>query len=99
MQALKKLITRLLREVADKIDGGTCELSEAEAMDIMSVLSHELMSKSQVCSYLQISPSKLGEYIRNRQLPKGKKRVGFKELRWYKDEIDKCAAKMRANKI
>lgn len=52
MQALNKLIVKLLRETAEKIDAGTCELSESEAMDIMSVLSHKVMSKEDACIYL-----------------------------------------------
>ena len=49
MQALKKLLAKLLRETADKIDSGNCELSETEAMDIMRVVAHESMSKEQAC--------------------------------------------------
>ena len=88
MQALKKLITKLLRETADKIETGTCELSDSEAMDIMSVLSHEVMSKEQACSYLNISRSKFDSLVGEGKLPKGRKRRGFKELVFYKDELD-----------
>jgi excisionase family DNA binding protein len=88
MQALKKLITKLLRETADKIEAGTCELSDSEAMDIMSVLSHEVMSKEQACSYLNISRSKFDSLVGEGKLPKGRKRRGFKELLYYRDEID-----------
>ena len=88
MQALKKLITKLLRETADKIETGTCELSDSEAMDIMSVLSHEVMSKEQACSYLNISRSKFDSLVGEGKLPKGRKRRGFKELVFYKDELN-----------
>lgn len=53
MQTLKKLIVRMLREAADKIDAGTCELSESEAMEIMSVLSHKAMSKEDAYLYTE----------------------------------------------
>jgi len=88
MQALNKLITKLLRETADKIDTGNCELSESEAMDIMSVLAHRVMSKEDACVYLNMSRSKFDELVRQRKLPKGMKRRGFKELVWYQDELD-----------
>ena len=88
MQALRKLITKLLRETADKIESGNCELSDSEAMDIMSVLSHEAMSKEQACSYLNMSRSKFDALVSEGKLPKGRKRRGFKELVFYKDEID-----------
>ena len=88
MQALKKIITRLLRETADKIDSGNCELSESEAMDIMSVLSHQVMSKEDACIYMNMSRSKFDDLVREGKLPKGRKRRGFKELVFYKDELD-----------
>ena len=88
MQALKKIITKLLRETADKIDSGNCELSESEAMDIMSVLSHQVMSKEDACIYMNMSRSKFDDLVREGKLPKGRKRRGFKELVFYKDELD-----------
>ena len=89
MQALNKLIVKLLRETADKIDSGNCELSESEAMDIMSVLSHKAMSKEDACIYLNLSRSRFDDLVREGKLPKGKKRRGFKELVWYQDELDR----------
>lgn len=93
MQALKKLITKLLRETADKIDSGNCELSESEAMDIMSVFSHQVMSKEDACIYLNLSRSRFDDLVREKKLPKGKKRRGFKELVFYKDELDRAVIK------
>lgn len=90
MQALNKLITKLLRETADKIDTGNCELSESEAMDILSVLSHRAMSKEDACIYLNLSRSRFDDLVREGKLPKGKKRRGFKELVYYQDELDEC---------
>lgn len=87
MQALKKLVTKLLRETADKIDSGTCELSETEAIDILGVLSHQVMSKEDACIYLNMSRSKFDELVREGRLPRGRKRRGFKELCWFKDEL------------
>jgi len=87
MLALKKLLTKLLRDTANKIDAGTCELSEEEATQMLEVLSHIALSKEQACIYLNISRSKFDDLVRQGKLPKGKKRVGFKELFWYKDEL------------
>ena len=89
MQALNKLIVKLLRETAEKIDAGTCELSESEAMDIMSVLSHKVMSKEDACIYLNISRSRFDDLVREGKLPKGRKRRGFKELVFFQDELDR----------
>ena len=85
---LKRIVTKLLRETADKIDSGNCELDEEQAMDIMSVLGHEVLSKDEACSYLNISRSRFDDLVREGKLPRGRKRIGFKELIFYKDELN-----------
>ena len=85
---LKRQIVKALKETADKIEVGNCELSESEAMDIMSVLSHQVMSKEDACIYMNMSRSKFDDLVREGKLPKGRKRRGFKELVFYKDELD-----------
>ena len=84
----KKLVAKYLREVADKIDSGECELSKTEAIDILSVVAHEPLTKEQACSYLNMSRSKFDDLVREGKLPKGRKRVGLKNLSWWKDELD-----------
>ena len=86
----KKLVSKCLRDIADKIDGGSSEVSEQEAMDILKVISHQVLSKEQACKYLNMSRAKFDMLVAQKKLPKGRKRVGFRELCWYKDELDKC---------
>lgn len=85
--ALRKLVTKLLREAADKIETGTCELSTEEACDIMSVIAHEGLSKEQACAYLNCSRATFDNAVRDGLIPKGRKERGRKELTWYKDEL------------
>ena len=93
--SLIKLVVKTLRETADNLDAGNSELSESEAMDIIGVLCHRSMSKAQACEYLNVSPSYFGDLIRTKQMPKGRKVVGYKELRWYQDELDDCAKRIK----
>lgn len=86
----RKLVVKYLREAADRIDAGTSEITESEAMDIMKVIAHEAMSKEQACIYLNISRSRFDDLVREKKIPKGRKIAGYKELRWYKDELDMC---------
>lgn len=86
---LKRVVTKLLRETADKIDSGNCELNEEQVMDIMSVLGHEVLSKDEACSYLNLSRSRFDDLVREGKIPRGRKRRGFKELIFYKDELTK----------
>lgn len=87
MLALKRMIAKLLRETADKIDAGTCELSEQEAMDIMSAVAHKVLSKEQACAFLNLQRSRFDDLVRAGRIPRGRKRRGFKELIWYEDEL------------
>ena len=82
-----KIISNLLRELADKIDAKTSVITEEEAMEIFSIIAHEPLSKEQACDYLNVSRATFDNYIRNGYLPKGRKRKGYNELVWYKDEI------------
>ena len=86
----RKLVVKYLREVADKIDAGTSDITETEALDILKTVSHEALSKEQSCKYLNLSRSRFDDLVRERKIPKGRKRTGFKELVWYKDELDMC---------
>lgn len=75
----KSLVAKYLREVADKIDSGNCDLTEKEAMDVLKVIAHEALSKEQSLSYLNISKSQFEKYIREGRIPKGIKRIVFNE--------------------
>ena len=93
MFEFRRMVVKYLREIADKMEVGTSEISESQAMDILSVVAHEAMSKEQACNYLKLSRSRFDDLVREGKLPKGKKRVGFKELVYYKDELDMCKRK------
>ena len=87
MNVLAKLVSKELRLVADKIDSGTCNLSSDESMEILRAVAHEALSKDQACAYLNIKTSRFDDLVREGKIPRGRKVRGFKELRWYKDEL------------
>jgi hypothetical protein len=91
---LKRAVSKILREVADKIDSDNCELSEEQAMDIISAISHEVLSKDEACGYLNLSRSRFDDLVREGIIPRGRKRRGFKELIFYKDELDIALTKI-----
>lgn len=84
---IKRMLVKLLHEIANKIDNGTCELSEDEAMQLFDEISVEPMSKEQACEFLNISRSKFDSLVRSGKIPPGIKRTGFKELVWYKKSL------------
>lgn len=84
---LKTLICSEIKIILEKIESNTCEIDKTTAMQILSVISHEPLSKAESYQELGISRSKFDTLIRNGELPPGRKRIGFNELTWYKDEI------------
>lgn len=90
---IKSIVSKLLRGLADRVDSDTCELNEQQAMEIMSAIGHEVLSKDEACSYLNLSRSRFDSLVLEGKIPRGKKRRGFKELFWYKDELTKIKNK------
>lgn len=98
MLEFKKLVVRYLKNAIEKIEADSCELTEAEAMDILKVIAHEPLSKEQACNFLNLSRSRFDELVRQKKIPKGRKRAGFKELVFYKDELDAAVKRVKDGK-
>lgn len=86
---INSFIAKILRDIANKLDNDTCELTEDEAMDIVNILAHEALSKEEACIYMNLKTSRFDDLVRDGIIPKGVKRKGWKELRWYKDDLIK----------
>ena len=50
MCEFRKLVIKYLRDLADKMDAGTTDITESQAVDILRVVAHEVMSKEQACT-------------------------------------------------
>ena len=89
-----KVVARMLRSIADKIDGGSISSNPEETMQVMETIKgfvdkEQRLSKYEACRYLNISRATFDNYVREGKLPKGQKQAGFKELSWsYKDLND-----------
>ena len=46
------------------------------------------MNKTEASDYLGISRATFDNYVKNGFIPKGQKVGNFKELRWYKSDLD-----------
>ena len=84
----KKLIIRYLKDIIRRLENNECELSDTEAMDILKIINHRPMSKEVACQYLNMRRSRFDEMVREGKIPKGRKRVGFKEKVWFEDELE-----------
>lgn len=88
-----KIIRHLLKDFIKNIDQGSCDLTKEEESQILKTLKflsdkHEKLSKYQAYQYLNISRATFDNYIKQGKLPKGMKQQGFKELFWYKKDLD-----------
>lgn len=85
-----------LLKIADDIDcGNSNNPNEEEVLEIINVLKKYTrkdtpLSKYQAYTYLNISRATFDNLVKDGSLPKGKKQAGFKELFWYKKDLDKC---------
>lgn len=61
----------------------------------MYIATYVLMSKYQACQYLNVSRATFDNYVREGNLPRGKKEAGFKELFWTQKDLDEFKKKSR----
>lgn len=99
MTFIESTVVKYLEDTAKKIRKGDCTLTEQEAIDIVSSIAHIAVSKEQACDYLNVKSSRFGELIADKKVPKGRKEKGWKELRWYKDELIKAVNTLRRKRI
>lgn len=87
-----QIIKSILQKFIDDIDAGNTNLSCEQQCDIIKVLSNinvnGEMSKTQAADYIGVSRATFDNYVHDGYLPKGVKLEGFKELRWYKSDLD-----------
>ena len=90
---LMKIIRNLLEKIINDIDAGNSNLREDECEEIIDYLTtisnkNEKLSKYQACKYLKISRATFDNWVKDGKLPKGRSQQGFKELFWYKKDLD-----------
>lgn len=90
---MKNLIKRYLYKIIDDIDSGNSNITEEEALQLCTTLKEltckdERMSKYKAYTYLNVSRATFDNYVAQGLLPKGKKEAGYKELSWYKKDLD-----------
>lgn len=89
-----KVLREILQKYIDDIDSGNTNLSYERQCDIIRILSNvntgqdNEMNKTKAADYLGVSRATFDNYVSNGFIPKGKQIGNFKELRWYKSDLD-----------
>lgn len=92
--SMLKIIRNILQKFIDDIDANNTNLSFEQQCDIIRVLSNvdigqdNEMNKTQAADYLGVSRATFDNYVKDGFIPKGKQIRHFKELRWYKSDLD-----------
>lgn len=95
-----KVIGKLLRQIADRIDEGSISSNPKETMQVMEAIQgfvdkEQRIIKYQACQYLNVSRATSDNYVREGKLPRGKHVAGFKELSYSKKDLDEFINKMK----
>lgn len=89
-----QIIKQLLQKFIDDIDADNTNMSYEQQCNLLRVLSNvnigqdNEMNKMQAADYLGVSRATFDNYVRDGFIPKGKQIGHFKELRWYKSDLD-----------
>ena len=89
-----RLIKTLLQQHIDNIDTGNTNLNYQQQCQLIRILSNvdigqdNEMNKTDAADYLGVSRATFDNYVHDGFIPKGKKVGNFKELRWYKSDLD-----------
>jgi predicted DNA-binding transcriptional regulator AlpA len=92
--AMLQIIKVILQKFIDDIDADNTNISYEQQCDIIKILSNvdigkdNEMNKTQAADYLGVSRATFDNYVRDGFIPKGKQVGNFKELRWYKSDLD-----------
>lgn len=94
----KNLLIRELKMFLNKLENDNVECDNVEAMRIVETVAHEPMSKESALIHTGFSRAKFDDYCRRGLLPKGQKRQGWKELCWYRDELNSFLMLIKNNR-
>lgn len=87
MKMTKTYIASIFRQVADKIENGTCEVDDEELFALANKLTHRKLNSEQMCHFLNVSPATLTRMIADGRVPKPKKTLGGSKY-WWQDEVE-----------
>ena len=89
-----KIIRSILQQYIDNIDTNNTNLDYEQQCKLLKILSNvdigqeNEMNKTEAAEYLGVSRATFDNYIHDGFLPKGREVGRFKELRWYKSDLD-----------
>lgn len=88
-EGLRNLLGDELIRIGNDIKLNRCPMTDEQGLDILDIVRHKPMNKTQAYEYIGLARSRFDDLVRDGILPKGRKDKGGK-LYWYQDELDKA---------
>ena len=91
---MMKIIRTILQKWIDDIDADNTNLSYEQQCNLIRLMSNvdigkeNEMNKTQAAEYLGVCRATFDNYVRDGFIPQGRQIGKFKELRWYKSDLD-----------
>lgn len=91
----KKAIAAIFRQIADKIEAGTCEVDDRELTEIANTLVHRKLNAEQLAYHLGVSRSTITRMITDGRILHPRKTLGGDKY-WWQDEVENHIADYNA---
>lgn len=94
-----QVIDDMIMELHNRIKSGRCLTNKQQAqraIDFLHLIANkdEAVSKYDAARYVGVSRSTFDRFVAEGKLPKGEKRVGWKELAWFPKDLDEYIDKL-----
>ena len=86
MVRYEEIVAKVLRDYADKLESGTCLISQDEALNIVSQVAHIAMNKQQVADRYGVSTKTIERKEKEGSIPKGHTVSSSKKV-WFLDDL------------
>lgn len=97
MKANKKIVARMLKDTAEKIDNGSCGLDEEELIALCSMFLHRKINIEQTCQHFGVSRATLNRWQQCGKLPPFHKDCGGKDYLWLDEAEEYVEAWNKSN--
>ena len=87
----KKAIAAIFRQIANKIEDGTCEVDDEELTEIANMLVHRKLNAEQLSHHLGVSRSTITRMVADGRIPHPYKTRGGDKY-WWQDEVENSIA-------
>lgn len=94
-----QVLDDMLMNIHDRIRSGECLTNKQQtqrAIDFLQLIANkkEAFSKEMARKYVGVSRATFDRLVAEGKIPKGRKRLGWKELAWFPSDLDKYIDKL-----